>query len=143
PRTVCDSATAAHPYFRALAGANSPARNRSRQRESVLTRETYMYSMKNRSGQRGFSLAEVLVATAILVVVLVGILTLYDRANRVFKAGNEAAEMQQNVRIAYERMVSDVRMAGFDYKRGGPLLPGQTAAPWATARPYSAGTIVT
>jgi prepilin-type N-terminal cleavage/methylation domain-containing protein len=98
---------------------------------------------KNFSRQRGFSLAEVLVATAILVIVLVGILTLYDRANRVFKSGNEASELQQNVRIAYEKMVGDIRMAGFDYKRGGPLLPGQTAAPWAAARPYSAGTIVT
>src|SRR5438876_3723583 len=105
--------------------------------------ETCMSSIKSRGRQRGFSLAEVLVATAILVIVLVGILTLYDRANRVFKSGNEAAEMQQNVRIAYERMVSDIRMAGFDYKRGGPLLPGQTAAAWAPNRPYSAGTIVT
>ena len=102
-----------------------------------------MSSTKSRGRQRGFSLAEVLVATAILVIVLVGILTLYDRANRVFKSGNEAAEMQQNVRIAYERMVSDIRMAGFDYKRGGPLLPGQTAAAWAPNRAYSAGTIVT
>src|SRR5438876_6234043 len=105
--------------------------------------ETCMSSIKSRGRQRGFSLAEVLVATAILVIVLVGILTLYDRANRVFKSGNEAAEMQQNVRIAYEKMVGDVRMAGFDFMRGGPLLPGQTAAPWAPARPYSAGTIVT
>src|SRR5207248_4384899 len=47
------------------------------------------------------------------------------------------------LRIAYERMVGDVRMAGFDYKRGGPLLPGQVAASWASGRTYSAGTIVT
>src|SRR5437870_1772511 len=93
--------------------------------------------------QRGFSLVEVMVATAILVVVLVGILMLYDRANRVFKSGNEAAEMQQNLRIAYERLVSDVRMAGFDYKRGGALLATQNAAPWAPGRGYSSGTIVT
>ena len=102
-----------------------------------------MNSKLSRSRQRGFSLAEVMVATAILVVILVGILTLYDRANRVFKTGNEAAEMQQNVRIAYDRMIGDVRMAGFDYKRGGVLLPSQTAAPWAATRQYSAGTIVT
>src|SRR5215210_518770 len=102
-----------------------------------------MKSISSRSRQRGFSLAEVMVATAILVVILVGILMLYDRANKVFKTGNEAAEMQQNVRIAYDRMLGDIRMAGFDYKRGGILLPGQTAAPWAPARKYSAGTIVT
>ena len=102
-----------------------------------------MGPINKQNRQRGFSLVEVMVATAILVIVLVGILTLYDRTNRVFKSGNEAAEMQQNLRIAYERMVSDVRMAGFDYKRGGPLLPGQSAAPWAANRAYTAGTIVT
>lgn len=95
------------------------------------------------SRQRGFSLAEVMVASAIMVIVIVGILLLYDRANKVFKTGNEAAELQQNVRVAYDRMVADIRMAGFDYKRGGPLLPGQSAAPWAPGRVYSNGTIVT
>src|SRR5258706_10179746 len=97
----------------------------------------------NSRRQRGFSLAEVMVATAIMIVVIVGILMLYDRANKVFKTGNEAADLQQNVRVAYERVVADVRMAGFDYKRGGQLLPGQSAAPWATGRAYTAGTIVT
>ena len=101
-----------------------------------------MNSIVNRSRQRGFSLAEVMVATAVLVVVIVGVLMLYDRANRVFKESNEAAEMQQNVRIAYDRMLADIRMAGFDYKRGGPLLPGQSASAWAINRPYSAGTLV-
>src|SRR3954463_5736389 len=95
------------------------------------------------SRQRGFSLAEVMVASAIMVIVIVGILLMYDRANKVFKTGNEAAELQQNVRVAYDRMVADIRMAGFDYKRGGPLLPGQSAAPWAPGRVYSNGTIVT
>lgn len=102
-----------------------------------------MRSMTSRSRQRGFSLVEVMVATAILVVILVAILMLYDRANKVFKSGNEAADMQQSVRIAYDRMIGDIRMAGFDYKRGGTLLPGQNAAPWAPTRAYSAGTIVT
>src|SRR5437762_14315031 len=95
------------------------------------------------SRQRGFSLAEVMVASAIMIIVIVGILMLYDRANKVFKTGNEAAELQQNVRIAYERMIADVRMAGFDYKRGGQLLPGQSAAPWACGPAYSAGTVGT
>lgn len=95
------------------------------------------------SRQRGFSLAEVMVASAIMIIVIVGILLMYDRANKVFKTGNEAAELQQNVRVAYDRMVADIRMAGFDYKRGGPLLPGQSAAPWAPGRVYASGTIVT
>ena len=100
-------------------------------------------SAVNSRRQRGFSLAEIMVASAIMIIVVVGVLMLYDRANKVFKTGNEAAELQQNVRVAYDRMVADIRMAGFDYKRGGALLPGQTAAPWQPGRAYSNGTIVT
>src|SRR5437870_12769603 len=99
-------------------------------------------SAVNSRRQRGFSLAEIMVATAIMVIVIVGILMLYDRANKVFKTGNEAAELQQNVRVAYDRMVADIRMAGFDYKRGGPLLPGQSAAAWGPGRSYTSGTLV-
>src|SRR5437868_11545988 len=100
-------------------------------------------SAVNNRRQRGFSLAEIMVASAIMIIVIVGVLMLYDRANKVFKTGNEAAELQQNVRVAYDRMVADIRMAGFDYKRGGALLPGQSAAPWQAGRAYSNGTIVT
>src|SRR5436309_1055346 len=100
-------------------------------------------SAVNSRRQRGFSLAEIMVASAIMIIVIVGVLMLYDRANKVFKTGNEAAELQQNVRVAYDRMVADIRMAGFDYLRGGPLLPGQSAAAWAPGRVYSSGTIVT
>lgn len=97
----------------------------------------------DRVRERGFTLTEVMVATAIMIIVFVGILMLYDNANRVFRTSNESADMQQNLRVAYDRVIADVRMAGFDYKRGGPLLPGQTPAAWAPSRTYSAGTIVT
>lgn len=102
-----------------------------------------MKAQSTRIRERGFTLTEVMVATAIMIIVFVGILMLYDRANNVFKTSNESADMQQNLRVAYDRVLADVRMAGFDYKRGGPLLPGQSAAPWAPTRSYSAGTIVT
>lgn len=101
-----------------------------------------MTQVRNRSRETGMTLTEVMVATAVMLIIIVGILLLYDRGNRVFKNASEAADMQQNLRIAYDRMLADVRMAGFDYKRGGPMLPGQTAAPWTVTRAYSAGTIV-
>ena len=102
-----------------------------------------MKAQSNRIRERGFTLTEVMIATAVMIIVFVGVLMLYDRANNVFKTSNESADMQQNLRVAYDRVLADVRMAGFDYKRGGPLLPGQSAAPWAATRAYSAGTIVT
>jgi len=101
-----------------------------------------MKAQSNRIRERGFSLTEVMVATAVMIIVFVGVLMLYDRANNVFKSSNESADMQQNLRVAYDRVLADVRMAGFDYKRGGPLMPGQSAAAWAPTRAYSAGTIV-
>jgi len=93
--------------------------------------------------QRGFTLAEVTVATAVLVVIIVGALMLYDRGNRVFKESNESAEMQQNARIAYDRMLADLRMTGFDYMRGGAIPAAQVPSPWAASRPYAVGTLVT
>lgn len=102
-----------------------------------------MKAQSNRIRERGFTLTEVMIATAVMIIVFVGVLMMYDRANNVFKSSNESADMQQNLRVAYDRVLADVRMAGFDYKRGGPLMPGQSAAPWAATRAYSAGTIVT
>jgi prepilin-type N-terminal cleavage/methylation domain-containing protein len=92
--------------------------------------------------QRGFSLTEILVAVAIFTVLMVAALTLYDRSNKVFKQANEAAEMQQNTRVAFEKIVSEVRMAGFDYKRTGIPSVGTPTA-WVAGRAYSVGSLVT
>lgn len=82
------------------------------------------------SGQRGFTVAEVLTATAIFAIIFVAALMIYDRSNRVFKQGVEASEVQQNTRIAFDKMVSDVRMAGFDYDRDGlPTTANQYQQP--------------
>jgi prepilin-type N-terminal cleavage/methylation domain-containing protein len=95
-----------------------------------------------RRSQRGFSLAEVLIASAIFVVIMVAALLLYDRGNKVFQQGNDSTDMQQNVRVAYDRMLSDVRMAGFDYLRAGRITTTQQVPAWAPSRAYTAGTLV-
>lgn len=92
--------------------------------------------------QRGYTLMEILVAVAIFVTVMIVALLLYDQSNRVFKQSNEAAEMQQNTRVAYEKVVADLRMAGFDYKRAGTPAAGLPTA-WAPDRDYSIGSMVT
>ena len=80
--------------------------------------------------QRGFTLAEILVTTAIFAIIMIAALTVYDRSNRVFKNATEAADLQQSTRIAFDKLVSDLRMAGFDYSRGGiPTASGQFAQP--------------
>jgi prepilin-type N-terminal cleavage/methylation domain-containing protein len=90
--------------------------------------------MKNRRHvprrQRGFTLAEILVTTAIFVIVMIAALTVYDRSNKVFKNSTEAADLQQSTRIGFDKLVSDLRMTGFDFSRGGtPTTTGQFAQP--------------
>lgn len=69
--------------------------------------------------ERGFTLTEILVATAIFTIIMVAALLLYDRSNKVFKSGVEAADLQQNTRVAFDKLVADLRMAGFDFDRDG------------------------
>lgn len=81
--------------------------------------------MHHRKQQEGFTLSEVLVAISIFTIVILGALLVYDRQNRTFKQGVEAADMQQATRIAFDRLVSEVRMTGFDYDRDGIPESGQ------------------
>lgn len=69
--------------------------------------------------QRGYSLAEILVAVAVFAVIFVAALLIYDRSNRVFKSGVESSDLQQNTRIAFDKLVAELRMAGYDFDRDG------------------------
>jgi prepilin-type N-terminal cleavage/methylation domain-containing protein len=91
--------------------------------------------------QRGFSLAEVLVASAIFTIIIVAALLLYDRSNQIFKQGSESADLQQNTRVAFDKVVADVRMAGFDYDRDG-IPTGVAATAWKASTVYTMGDAV-
>ena len=76
------------------------------------------------------TLAEVLVAMAIFAIIFVAALMIYDRSNKVFKTGVESAELQQNTRVAFDKMLSEIRMAGYDYDRDGfPTAAGESQQP--------------
>jgi prepilin-type N-terminal cleavage/methylation domain-containing protein len=95
-----------------------------------------------RSSQRGFTLAEILVASAIFTVIVVAALLMYDRSNQVFKQSSESIDMQQNTRVAFDKLVADLRMAGFDYDRDG--IPSGTAVrPWQASTTYQINDVVT
>ena len=72
-----------------------------------------------RHGQRGMSMVEVLVALAILVVASVIALALYDASRKSFKRGENVTEQQQAVRIAFDKLNADLRMAGFNSNPDG------------------------
>jgi len=98
-------------------------------------------SNSQRKSERGFTLTEVLVASAIFVVIFVAALLIYDRSNTVFKRGVESSDMQQNTRVGLEKMISDVRLAGFDYERNG-IPSGSGGAVWQKAHGYGVGNFI-
>src|SRR5687768_15171889 len=78
-----------------------------------------MLRNQSRKHQLGFSLAEILIAVAVFAVIFIAALMIYDRSNRVFKSGVESSATQQSTRVAFDRVVNDLRMAGYDYDRDG------------------------
>lgn len=65
--------------------------------------------------QAGFTLAELLVSLAVMAILLVAILTVFDLNNRVSRVQVHVSDMQQSLRIAQYDLVRRIRMAG----RGG------------------------
>jgi prepilin-type N-terminal cleavage/methylation domain-containing protein len=86
-------------------------------------------------GESGFTLAEMLIAMAIFIIAATVAFLLYDNAQRSFKKGEEATEQQQVTRVAFDKLISDLRMAGFNYNpTGHPNRPDeQIEGAWATA----------
>jgi prepilin-type N-terminal cleavage/methylation domain-containing protein len=83
--------------------------------------------MRARDGnERGMSLIEVLVATAILAVAIVVALTVYDASRKAFSKGENATEQQESVRIAFDLMTSQIRMLGLNVNSDGdPARPDE------------------
>lgn len=64
--------------------------------------------------QNGFTLVEVLIASAILALVMVGALTLVASNHDAYRRGMTIAETQQHARVALQKMDRELRMAGYD-----------------------------
>ena len=76
------------------------------------------------SGQGGFTMVELAVSLGVTVVVMLGILAIFDFTNKLARVQTNVAEMQQSLRIAQYDMVRMAREAG----RGGlsSIVAGQT-----------------
>ncbi|HEV8200315.1 MAG TPA: prepilin-type N-terminal cleavage/methylation domain-containing protein, partial [Candidatus Polarisedimenticolia bacterium] len=57
------------------------------------------------SGERGFSLIELLVASAIFAIVAAIVFIFYSAAQKSYKNGENFSEQQQSTRVAFDRMV--------------------------------------
>ncbi len=76
-------------------------------------------TMQQRRREHGLSLVEVLVAITILAVAVAIALTVYEMSRRSFKKGENLTEQQQAVRIAFDRLAADLRLAGYNYNPDG------------------------
>ncbi len=66
----------------------------------------------------GFTLIEVLVASAIMLVVIIGAMALYSRSNQISVDQQQYAELQHDVRSALFLMTRDIRMTGVGMPAG-------------------------
>jgi len=95
----------------------------------------------HRRAQRGYSLAEILVVMAVFTVIIIAALLIYDKSNKVFKQSVESSDMQQSTRVAFDKLVADIRLAGFDFDRDG--IPfGSLSANWTKTTAYTQGNLV-
>jgi len=75
---------------------------------------------------RGFTLTEILVSFTVLVLAMTSALVLYDGAQRSFKKSENSIDQQQVVRIAFDLMASEIRMAGYNTNPDGdPARPDE------------------
>lgn len=65
-----------------------------------------------RAHQQGFTLVEVTVSLIVTVIVLLGVLALFDFSNRLTRAQTNVSDMQQSLRVAQSDAMRLIRMAG-------------------------------
>lgn len=69
--------------------------------------------MTNRPRQQGLTLIELLIAMAIALVLIFGVVTLYSQSLQQARLNANLAQMDENSRFALDKLAKDVRMAGF------------------------------
>ena len=64
-------------------------------------------------GEGGFTLAELLVACAVIALVMAGLLVMLQTGLETYLIGSNRVEATQSVRLAIEQMSRDIRVTGF------------------------------
>jgi prepilin-type N-terminal cleavage/methylation domain-containing protein len=67
-----------------------------------------------RRGDRGVTLLEILISSALFAFVMGGVYLLYTTMLGTMNRGELAADIQQNARVGLSRMVQEIQMAGYD-----------------------------
>jgi prepilin-type N-terminal cleavage/methylation domain-containing protein len=66
-----------------------------------------------RSSQNGFTIVEVLVALSIFLLILMGIMQVFEPSNLAYQSSQHKLNVQQNGRVAMDIMARQIRMAGY------------------------------
>lgn len=81
---------------------------------------------------KGFTITEILVAVAIVSIMIMGIFTLYVGQEASYVHQQEILQLQQQMRVALNKIVKEIRMAGYDPQQANETTPNtfgiQTAA---------------
>lgn len=62
---------------------------------------------------RGFTIVEVLVALSIFLLILMGIMQVFEPSNQAYQSSQRKLNVQQNGRVAMDTIVRQLRMAGY------------------------------
>ena len=83
----------------------------------------------------GYTLIEMLLASAIFAIVAAVVFIFYSAAQKSYKAGGNFTDQQQATRVAFDRMVSDLRLAGYNSNPDGDAsrVDEQVEGAWDTA----------
>ena len=86
-------------------------------------------------GNEGFSLVEMLVASAIFAIAATVAFILYSASQNSYKSAENFTNQQQATRVAFDRMMSDLRLAGYNYNPDGDKtrVDQQIEGAWDTA----------
>ena len=80
-------------------------------------------------GEQGFTVAEVLMASVLVVIIFIPVYGLFMAGHRTFNTGVDRAEIQQNARVALQSMSREIRMAGYEFPGlANPACPSPKAA---------------
>lgn len=95
---------------------------------------------------RGFTLLETLITTALFSIVIIGVYLLYTTMQNTLSRGELKSDLQQNARVGLDRMVQELRMAGYNPSGASPGEPplqtaSQTSASFVTANPNTGAAI--
>jgi len=95
--------------------------------------------MRKLSGEQGFTITEMMIATAVVLVVLSGTLTTFKNALAINDSASQLADANQNLRAGTNQLIRDIMMAGRIIGTEGIAMPTGPGITYARPGPVGIG----